>query len=567
MVVSMHELRAKNRKDRTRRGIKSVLAGVAGFLSGPVVGAELPDRRKSPLIESVRICSAYGQAFFFIPGTDTCLRLSGRARFEYAYQPVYNRSRNNGGVTPGDYSGYQGRLRLNLDARTQTAYGTLRGFLRLDAGSRTGFATMHAGALNRIGGTFPALGIDQFGRAQQQLNVDKAFIQFAGITAGRAASFFDFYAHDFEFILATMGSDNASTNLAAYTATLGKGLSATLSVEDPAFRHTPVYSSQNAGPASSLDPSGARISPGNPVTPVFVGFDAAGRPTGLGFVDTVQSNRMPDIVGVVRYDQSWGSAQLSGAVHEVNHGLLGTASYSGTHLGASIGPGNNRVPRGAASALGWAVQGGVKINLPAIAAGDTLYLQGAYGEGAALYTGLPAYNGPYAQAATAVQGAAFQQFFNDGVINPFTHRVELSTSYSFTASMLHYWTPSVRSAVFGSYGALSFARGARSAQGAYFGLTGTGPGVPGTRFFELSQVLRNSYRFAVGANLIWSPVKEFDIGVETIYTRYGPQNGRVLDVVRSFGQNAAYVNNPANPVATSKKVDVFQVRARLQRDF
>ncbi len=40
----------------------------------------------------------------------------------------------------GDTSGYQGRLRINMDARTQTAYGTLRAFVRLDAGSRTGYS-------------------------------------------------------------------------------------------------------------------------------------------------------------------------------------------------------------------------------------------------------------------------------------------------------------------------------------------------------------------------------------------------------------------------------------------
>ncbi|TXN44846.1 porin [Methylobacterium sp. WL7] len=567
MVDSMRVLCAEDRNHRPKRVTRSLLAGFAGLLSLPVEGAELPDRRKPQRFESVRICSSHGQAFFFIPGTDTCLRLSGRARFEYAYQPAYSRSGNNAGATPGDYSGYQGRLRINLDARTQTAYGTLRSFLRLDAGSRTGFPTMHAGALLRIGGAYPALGIDTFGRAQQQFNVDKAFVQFAGLTAGRAASFFDFYAHDFEFIVATTGSDNPSTNLAAYTATVGKGLSATLSVEDPVFRRTPVYSSQNAALRSNLGPGALVFSPGSPVAPIFAGFDAAGNPTGVGFVDTIQRSRIPDIVGVLRSDQSWGSAQLSGALHEVNHGLLDSVSFSGTNLGAPVSPGNSRPPRGTASAFGWAVQGGVKVNLPAIAAGDTLYLQGAYGEGAALYTGVPAYNGPYAQAASAVQGAAFSQFFNDGVINPFTHRLALTASYSFTASMLHYWTPSVRSAVFGSYGGLAFARGARAAQGAYFGLTGTGPGTPGSRFFDLSPVLRDSDRFVVGANLIWSPVKEFDIGVEAIYTRYGPRSGRILDTSRYPGQNPAYVNNPANPVATASSVDVIQVRARVQRDF
>ncbi|GJD29127.1 hypothetical protein PMNALOAF_0359 [Methylobacterium adhaesivum] len=541
------------------RGRTGLIAGMVGLFGVPVEAADEPgEHRKKASDGYVRVCTPYGKGFFTIPGTDTCLRVSGRARFEYAYQNAYSRT------GAGDISGYQSRARLNFDARTQTDYGVLRGFTRIDMGSRTGFATMHAGALNRIGNTFPATGIDSAGRVQQQMTLDKAFVQFAGLTAGRASSFFDFYAHDFEFIVASMGSDVASTNLAAYTASLGKGLSATVSVEDPNFRQTAVYSSQTVRPlAPNLDGGPAL----RPVAPLFIGYAADGTPTGIGFVDAAQRSRVPDLVGVLRYDGSWGSAQGSAALHEISPGTLGSDAFIGTNLGQPTTLANNRDMGRAPSAYGWAVQGGVKVNLPALAPGDTFYLQGAYGEGTALYTGLPAYVGPYAQSATAIQGAAFQQFLNDAVLNPLTNRLELSTSFSATAALLHYWTPSVRSAVFGSYGRMTFAPGARVAQGLHFSLTGTGPGTPGTRFFELSQVLRDSYRFLIGANLIWSPVKEFDIGVEAIYTRYGMQEGRVLDLSRYPTQTAAYVNDPANPVATVTSVDAVQIRARVQRDF
>ncbi|SFG43074.1 porin [Methylobacterium gossipiicola] len=536
----------------------SLLAGVVGLMGMPAEAAEGPGERKAGSGEAVRICTPYGKGFFTIPGTETCLRLSGRARFEYAFQNAYSRN------SAGDISGYQSRARLNFDARTQTDHGTLRGFTRLDVGSRTGFATMHAGALNRVGNAFPATGIDGFGRVQQQMSLDKAFIQFSGLTAGRASSFFDFYAHDFEFIVASMGSDVPSTNLVAYTASPAKGISATFSVEDPSFRQTAVYASQTLRPlVPSLDGGPAL----KPVAPLFVGYGADGTPTGVGFVDVAERNRLPDLVGVLRTDGAWGSAQGSVALHEVSPGFLGGDAFRGTHRGAPVDLANARDVGRAPSAYGWAVQGGVKVNLPALAPGDTLYLQGAYGAGAGLYTGLPAYVGPYAQAATAIQGAPFQQFLADAVLNPLTNRFELSTSFSATAALLHYWTPSVRSAVFGSYGRMNFAPGSRAAQGAHFGLTGTGPGTPGTRFFEVSQVLRDSYRFLVGANLIWSPVKEFDIGVEAIYTRYGVQRGRVLDLSRYPSQTAAYVNDPANPVATIASVDAVQIRARVQRDF
>ena len=267
--------------------LKSALLGSAAAFAamGAAHAADLPAKKVVP-IEYVRVCSAYGAGFFYIPGTDTCLRISGRARFEGGYMPSFSRQGGN-----GDTSGYQGRMRINLDARTQTAYGTLRAFVRLDAGARTGYSGIGtSGTQERIGQAYGATGVDEKGRAQQFVNVDKAFIQFAGLTAGRASSFFDFYAHDFEITGNTLGSDAASTNLFAYTATFGNGLSATLSVEDPVYRRTPIFA-----------PAG----PGTPVSPVVVGYNSRGVPTVISSIDSVQRERLPDFVGALRLDQAW----------------------------------------------------------------------------------------------------------------------------------------------------------------------------------------------------------------------------------------------------------------------
>ncbi|GJD57471.1 porin [Methylobacterium dankookense] len=541
--------------------LKSSLLGSAAAVAA-AQAADLPVKKAAP-IEYVRVCSAYGAGFFYIPGTDTCLRLSGRARFEYGYQAPLARSAGN-----GDYSGYRGLARINLDARTQTAYGTLRAFVRLETASRTGFPTMHSGTQNRIGNAFPALGVDGYGRVQQYFNTDKAFVQFAGFTAGRASSFFDFYAHDFEIQAGTLGSDVASTNLAAYTATLGNGFSATISMEDPSFRRTPTYSPANVAAAaavlgnSSLQTFAVTQSP----VPVFLGFNAAGLPVGLGFEDAIQRNRMPDFVGVLRYDQPWGSAQISGAVHEINSGNLNTAAAQ------IIGVNPGTLGR-TASEYGWAVQGGLKINLPFIAPGDTLYLQGAYAEGAQMYAGASAWAGSYIQQATSLQGAPFSQFFSDAVLNPLNNRLELTQSFTVVASLLHYWTPTLRSALFGSYGEVAFAPGARAAQASYNGLAIAGItniGAFGSSYFNLNQILRDTYAFNVGGSLIWSPVKDLDIGVEGVYQNYGVQSGRVIDANRSPGITSQALLNTAIANGTLRTVtnaDVFQVRARVQRDF
>ncbi len=229
--------------------------------------------------------------------------------------------------------------------------------MRFELASRTG-AYLNSGTQQRIANAFPALGVDTFGRAQQYVNVDKAFIQFAGLTAGRAASFYDFYAHDFEIIGTSLGSDVSSTNLLAYTATFGDGFSATISIEDPIFRKNPLFGTATAGNAASqfavFTAAAANLSP-------VVVTNSAGVPIGEAFYDLRQTSRMPDFVGALRYDAAWGSAQLSAAVHELN---AQNASSVLTFGGTAIAAGSVVAPR-VNTEYGWAIQGGLKFQ-PAV---------------------------------------------------------------------------------------------------------------------------------------------------------------------------------------------------------
>ncbi|MCC0807478.1 porin [Methylobacterium sp. W2] len=539
--------------------LKSSLLGTAAAFAS-VAGAhaaDLPVKKAVP-IEYVRVCSAYGAGFFYIPGTDTCIRLSGRARLDIGYQPTSSRSSLG---NAGDTTGYIGLARINVDARTQTAYGTLRAFTRIQFASRTGaVGGLRSGTQERIGSAFGATGQDQSGRAQQFVNTDKAFIQFAGLTAGRASSFFDFYAHDFEITGATANSDVQSTNLLAYSAKFGEGFSATVSLEDPTFRRNTIYSQEST-------------TVGAP-SRVLLGTDAFGNPA-FTTVDVSQRNRMPDFVGVLRYDAAWGSAQLSAAVKELNtSNVANAATVIGVPNGGLFGVNNVGPASRATSDYGWAVQGGVKINMPFISPGDTLYLQGAYGEGATLYTGYSSYNGSYASRVSTISAAAFDPYMSDATYNPLTGKIETSTSFTVVGSFLHYWSPEWRSAVFGSYGEINFARGAREANAAaYAGSTFAGNastnnfvGAPGTRSFALSPTLRDNYQFVAGGSLIWSPVKDLDIGVEGFYTRVGVKSGRVIDQYNNGNLSAVAINAGA-AVRTVTYDDTFQVRARVQRDF
>src|SRR5437899_4052675 len=68
----------------TMKMVKSLILGsAAGLLAmGGAQAADLPVKAKA--VEYVRICSLYGAGFYYIPGTDTCIKLGGYLRVETA---------------------------------------------------------------------------------------------------------------------------------------------------------------------------------------------------------------------------------------------------------------------------------------------------------------------------------------------------------------------------------------------------------------------------------------------------------------------------------------------------
>jgi hypothetical protein len=63
-----------------KKTVKTLLLGTAaGFVA--VVGAQAADMPvKAAPVNYVKICSLYGDGFYYIPGTDTCLKLGGYLR-------------------------------------------------------------------------------------------------------------------------------------------------------------------------------------------------------------------------------------------------------------------------------------------------------------------------------------------------------------------------------------------------------------------------------------------------------------------------------------------------------
>lgn len=452
--------------------VKSLLLGsAAGFAAvAGAQAADLPSRKAAP-VEYVRVCSAYGAGFFYIPGTETCLRVGGRVRAEYVVGERFGES---------DSYGTRARGRLNIDARTATAYGTLRTFIRYELTNNGGMYSNGSAGFN-VGGTIA--GFNASTASATSTNLDLAFVQFGPITAGRAQSFFDFYASDFNFN--SIRTADTRLNLLAYTATFGSGFSATLSLEDRT-------SGTTTGGNRDL---------------------GVGSLAGAALVR--QGQDYPDLVGSLRVDQGWGSAQLSGAI--------------GNRKGASV------------AALGavegdefvWAIQGGVKINLPMLAAGDQLFLQAAYADGALGYLG---YTGSGVGAFGLGRIGNLALF--DTALNTVTGSMKNSTGYSLVAAFRHFWTPTLRSEISASYSELKL-----------------GYITPGTIGLQRSM---DPKEFIAAANLIWSPVSGLDIGVEVLYSNL--QLRQPVVAVDNFG---------ARSVATRliKSEDTIAGRLRIQRDF
>jgi hypothetical protein len=464
--------------------VKSLLLGTAAGLVASVgaQAADLPSKKAAP-VDYVKVCSAFGAGFFFMPGTDTCLKVGGRVRAEYLYGERFS-----GG---DDAYGFRARAQIRLDARNQTAYGTLRTFINLETTISNG---AYGRGVNSTGPNFvPGSGFLTLngGAGAPAIALPAAFIQFGPITAGRAQSFFDFYADAINW--GPIRGSDMQLNLLAYTATFGGGLSATISVEDGAERQNVV---------------------------VAGGGNSGGR-------------EYPDVVANIALTQSWGTVQLSGALHQ------STAANVRDVFGARVG-----------DKVGFALQGGLKLNLPMLAAGDVLWLQAAYAEGAVSYLG---YGG--AGNGSTWGGSSRTGEINTAVVDSVVTGIgsqRLTKGWAITAGFLHYWTPSIRQGIYGSYSKIDYGAAAESVV-----IAGTGNTRVAGAFVDADEV-------RIGTNLIWSPVAGLDIGLEVLYARVDPK-GRVFSS-KAVGFGVA--QNAANaPVFSKGSDDAWQGRLRIQRDF
>ncbi len=307
--------------------MKSLLLGSAAALvvAAGAQAADLPTKKGAPAVEYVRICHINGVAGFVIPGSDTCLKISGgvfamasTGNLQTGYTPtavagVWAIENTKYRDSYGEYA----RADLGLEAVSNTAYGPLTSVIDIhwDQG----------------------WGMNQAGPDWTYINL--AYIQWAGLTAGIKNSFYDFIAGgETWFNIISPEHTGTGIPLFAYTATFGGGFSATISAEENT-------SATTGRPTIAAGPE------------AFNGYAT----------DTFLGARAPDIVGALDLTQSWGMAHLAVVAH--NYRI------------------EDPVTLGDTDSWGWGVLGGIGFNIPQLGAGDVFKLQGAYSNAAVGYSG------------------------------------------------------------------------------------------------------------------------------------------------------------------------------------
>jgi len=380
--------------------IKSLMLGsAAGIVAiASAQAADLPTKKGAPAAQYVKICTitANGAPItgFILPGSDTCLRISGyiTAQIEggnlnTGYGQIWApnalaRTQTQGitGTANRDSFGFTTRGNLTLDAVSNTAMGPLLGHVEYQFNHGSGF--------------------DNTGQGGSDGGLNRAYVTWAGITAGKANSFFSFtgggpgWANFFS-------PDRQGFNqpdLLAYTASFGGGFSATISLE-----------SQQAGAASG----GSNI--GIPGTAGYAG------------------NRFGDIVANVALSQGWGKAQLSGVLHQVRS----QQAADGTSV--------NR--------WGYAIDAGVSFNLPSLGAGDDFLITGAYSRSAIWYSGLP--DGMWGEGG-AVNGNGTGMILADAAWNGTNQGFATPTAWSISAAFDHHFNPQVSISPLAAYGQVNW---------------------------------------------------------------------------------------------------------------
>jgi hypothetical protein len=486
-----------------------LLGSTAGLVAvGGAQAADLPVKAKP--VEYVKICSLYGEGFYYIPGTDICLKIGGYVQADYGWNHAGNGqvhyNAGNGGAQDRSVSPYSTRHRahFNFDSRTQTAYGTLR--------------------------TYVAVHIDNLNQGSITINPSRAFIQWAGFTFGHTKSFTDVPGtpspDSFRSIHQTQAQSDTGangTNQIAYTWELGNGMTLNVGADERRTKGIGNMSTNNvtvgANPSTSFGPY-------QHPTP-WVNFAV---------------------------NQAWGRFGVS-AIFNKNNATYYTGDNAvtgavGCPVGAQTGTSQCGYPD---DKWGWAVLSGIDIKAPWAGPGDHFGGFFDYGVGAAAYSGGSNLTSPglFGGGNTVAVGVISDGVFVNG------GQFELTTAWSAGFGYEHFWLPNVSSTVFGTYSQVRYndtviksrlfcGGGGATTQSLSF----TGANCdPGFNYWTL------------GTHTDWYPVTGLRLAVEVLYSRIETAfDGQTVSLGKAAGLRPT-------GLYTAKDQGILSVHFRIQRAF
>ncbi|KJC40487.1 polymerase [Bradyrhizobium sp. LTSP885] len=515
--------------------VKSLILGSAAALVavGGAQAADLPVKAKA--VEYVKVCSLYGPGFYYIPGTDTCIKLSGYLRADVLANTNSDYSgpfAGAGGAQNRFTNGYTWRSRedFDIDTRTATEYGVVRTYFDATfswTNDSYGPGATAGGTIYAPLGTSSAPGNASGGNiAGGSLGVYLAFIQFAGFTIGKAVSQFsapwvNYPGNNFDGLVGGSGFVTG-VNQFSYTAQFGNGVSLTVSAQD-----------QTQYSQGGLQNLGA------------LGVGGLG-PYGTG---DYAGSMAPDLIAMLRVDQAWGLFQASFVAHD-NH----AAYYGATEL-----TGHPDDKWGWAGALALSIK-----NIPT-GPGDTINVQGVYTNGATRYN----LNDLSQAAATQMFGGtnlagAYQSVgigsAPDSVFVTGGSQ-QLVSTWGMRGAYVHNWNPYWNTSIYGAYAQVMYNS---TSKGYICGPGGTGVGGTfGITFGAAGLTSCNpDYAIAqIGTQTQWTPVKNLTFTADLIYQR--------LDQKYAGTITTAAFGSVGKPLATYqlKDQDGVSLLLRAQRNW
>jgi hypothetical protein len=524
--------------------VKSLILGsAAGLLAmSGAQAADLPVKAKA--VEYVRICSLYGAGFFYIPGTDTCIKLGGYLRVDTTFNgSLYNQPAWSGDLGQGnrfrDYYASRSRMALTVDTRTATEYGVVRTFAQADFQ----FQTLGNNTTNpAVAATLPTSTAFFQNPGEGYTAVEFVFLQFAGFTFGKSASAYATPWHGYpgnntSFLLGGHTTVTGVNNI-QYSAQFGNGVSATIGLDDPTvFNRTTIAN-------------------------LTIPLTATG-----GVANAYGGVHVPDLTGNIRIDQAWGLFQISGALHEVDasYNVLNTVAAPAGALGLQPGAPTalSEISGHPETKVGGSVMAALQIKNIPTGAGDDFKIDASWAKGDTknvISTDATSPNG-FAMFSGSGRAGAYQSIgfgaVTDAVFLPAfaggDGRLHLTEAWGVRGAFNHNWDPYWSSSLFGSYAGVRYDGTAKANICATFTaarLSGLSADFSCNPDFNVAQI---------GLVTRWTPVKNLTFSAEVM--------GFFLD--QKFTGAATFTPTAPKPAAVYEFKDqsAVSLNVRVQRNF